>query len=210
MSIRELKQNDEQNPHKIRFDSTMEILNEAENKKMVDKNFHFFILEECHPVIKEKKSKQNAVVLKPVLDCEHVSIYDPETKLYKFPTVQLISNALQRMENGAINLLDKVLVLEVHETFFETKKKGEEQVQKERFYCRTKLNLIDGLKFAKDSAYMLYLTDDKKKIKGKLYLDKFSIKSHNSFMDLYMKHSINIVPVIGVDFSLANLTLDES
>mmetsp|Transcript_19177 Transcript_19177/g.29368 ORF Transcript_19177/g.29368 Transcript_19177/m.29368 type:complete len:170 (+) Transcript_19177:1235-1744(+) len=29
-------------------------------------------------------------------------------------------------------------------------------------------------------------------------------------MDLYMKHSINLVPVLGVDFSLANLTLDET
>jgi hypothetical protein len=56
---------------------------------------------------------------------------------------------------------------------------------------------------------MLYLYDEKKKIKGKLYLENFSIKSHNSFIDLYMKHSINIVPVVGVDFSLANLTLDE-
>jgi hypothetical protein len=29
-------------------------------------------------------------------------------------------------------------------------------------------------------------------------------------MDLYMKNSLNIVPVVGVDFSLANLTFDES
>ena len=29
-------------------------------------------------------------------------------------------------------------------------------------------------------------------------------------MDLYIKNSINIVPIIGVDFSLANLSLDGS
>lgn len=29
-------------------------------------------------------------------------------------------------------------------------------------------------------------------------------------MDLYIKNGINIIPVIGVDYSLANLTFDES
>jgi hypothetical protein len=126
----------------------MEILNPAENKKMADKNFHFFIVEECPP---PKGVKSKAPVLKPVLDCEDVSVYSEETHLHTFPSLQLLSTALQRMESGAINLLDKVLILEIHETYFEQpkgKKKGEEPVQKERFFCKTKLALIDGLKYA--------------------------------------------------------------
>ena len=57
---------------------------------------------------------------------------------------------------------------------------------------------------------MLYLQDDKKRVKAKLYIQSFTIKSHYSFIDLYMKKSINIVPIIGIDFSLANLTFDEN
>jgi hypothetical protein len=57
---------------------------------------------------------------------------------------------------------------------------------------------------------MLYLQDDKKRVKAKLFIQSFQIKSHYSFIDLYMKKSINIVPIIGIDFSLANLTFDEN
>jgi hypothetical protein len=56
---------------------------------------------------------------------------------------------------------------------------------------------------------MLHLTDAKNKPFGKLYLDNFSIKSHYSFMDLYSKHGINIVPIVAVDYSLANLTFNQ-
>ena len=70
---------------------------------------------------------------------------------------------------------------------------------------------MDAIKYAKSSVYMLYLTDkNNKKVKGKFYLQNFSIKSHYSFIDLYIKNSLNIVPIIAVDFSLANLTFDES
>jgi hypothetical protein len=70
------------------------------------------------------------------------------------------------------------------------------------------MDVIDAIKYAKSGVYMRYLVDEKKRVKGKLYIQNFSIKSHYSFMDLYIKNSINIVPIIGVDFSLANLSLD--
>jgi len=57
---------------------------------------------------------------------------------------------------------------------------------------------------------MIYLQDEKKRVKGKFYLEAFSIKSHYSFIDLYITNNLNIVPVVAVDFSLANLTFDES
>lgn len=52
---------------------------------------------------------------------------------------------------------------------------------------------------------MCYLFDSKKRAAGKLFIQNFSVNSHYSFIDLYIKKSLNIVPIIAVDFSLANL-----
>lgn len=57
---------------------------------------------------------------------------------------------------------------------------------------------------------MLYLQDEKNRVKAKLYLSNFTIKTHYSFLDLYFKNKLNIVQIVGVDFSLANLTFDET
>ncbi len=40
----------------------------------------------------------------------------------------------------------------------------------ERFIARSKLTILDCIKYAKTGIYMLYLQDDKKRVKGKLYL----------------------------------------
>jgi hypothetical protein len=77
-------------------------------------------------------------------------------------------------------------VIEVHETYFDRAKKTNEPVQMERFFARAKMSILDCLKYAKSGVYMLYLQDDKKRVKGKLYLSNFSIKSHYTFMDLYI------------------------
>jgi hypothetical protein len=85
------------------------------------------------------------------------------------------------------SILERNLVIEVHETYFEkSKRKDDPPVQMERFIARSKLTILDCIKYAKTGIYMLYLQDDKKRVKGKLYLSNFSIKSHYSFMDLYI------------------------
>lgn len=75
---------------------------------------------------------------------------------------------------------------------------------------KTSFTILDAIKYAHSGTYVLFLEDEKKKIKAKLFMDNFSIRQHYTFMDLYMKKSINIVPVMAVDFSLANLTFDEN
>jgi len=75
---------------------------------------------------------------------------------------------------------------------------------------RAKFSILDAIKYAQEAVYMIYLLDNKKRVKGKFYVQKFSLKSHYSFVDLYITNSLNIVPIIAVDFSLANLTFDES
>lgn len=109
------------------------------------------------------------------------------------------------------SLISRTLIIDIYETYFEKpkKKKNEgdpESIQKEKFHGRAKLLILDALKFSKTAVFMLYLYDEKNKIKGKIYIQNFSIKCHYSFLDLYIKNSLNIIPVIGVDYSLANLT----
>ena len=41
---------------------------------------------------------------------------------------------------------------------------------------RTSFTIIDAIKYAISGAYCLYLEDDKKKVKAKLFLENFSIR----------------------------------
>jgi len=84
-----------------------------------------------------------------------------------------MSSALENLSDRS--LISRTLVIDIYETYFETpkKKKGEsegEPIQRERFHGRSKICILDALKFAKTSVYMVYLQDEKNKIKGKIYL----------------------------------------
>ena len=37
-----------------------------------------------------------------------------------------------------------------------------------------------------------------------------SLRNFYTFLDLHVKNGLNLVPIVAVDFSLANLTFDES
>lgn len=50
----------------------------------------------------------------------------------------------------------------------------------------------------------------KSSIKGQLFIKNSSLRKYYSFLDLHIKNGLNIVPVVAVDFSLANLTFDEN
>jgi hypothetical protein len=70
MSIRELKQNDHQHPHKVRFDTQMEIMNPKEVSKLINKNLHLFLYEDV-PVADPKQKIKS--MMRPVMDCEDVA-----------------------------------------------------------------------------------------------------------------------------------------
>ena len=74
----------------------------------------------------------------------------------------------------------------------------------------TSFSIKDAIHNAKEGTFLLHLMDQKNKPKGRLYLNNLNIKSVFSFCDLYTKMSMNIVQIIAVDFSLANLTFDET
>ena len=57
---------------------------------------------------------------------------------------------------------------------------------------------------------MLEVIDEKKKVKGILKLKNCSLRKFYTFLDLHIKNGLNLVPIVAVDFSLANLTFDEN
>lgn len=57
---------------------------------------------------------------------------------------------------------------------------------------------------------LLPVLNEKGKQKGMLKLKNCTVKNFYTFLDLYVRNSLKLVPVIAVDFSLANLTFDES
>jgi hypothetical protein len=54
------------------------------------------------------------------------------------------------------------------------------------------------------------LLEDGKKKKGDLILRNCSLRNFYTFLDLHIKNALNLVPIIAVDYSLANLTFDEN
>jgi len=100
MSIKE-KKNSNKNPHKLKFGSQMEFLNNSEVKKMKDKNLHLFIFEEIEivsstPVKGEKSSSQGIIYsYRPLLDCSDLAVFDETDKTHKFPGVSLMSSLLE-------------------------------------------------------------------------------------------------------------------
>ena len=65
--------------------------------------------------------------------------------------------------------------------------------------------------FAKDSNKRLSqfnVIDDKNKVKGVLKLENATLRNFYTFIDLHVKNNLNLIPIIAIDFSLANLTFD--
>jgi Copine len=54
------------------------------------------------------------------------------------------------------------------------------------------------------------LHDEKGKSKGVIDLKNCSLRNFHTFLDLHLKNGLNLVPIIAVDYSLANLTFDEA
>jgi hypothetical protein len=48
------------------------------------------------------------------------------------------------------------------------------------------------------------------RMRGEIHFRNASLRNFHTFIDLHVKNGLNVVPIIGVDFSLANLTFDEN
>jgi hypothetical protein len=61
----------------------------------------------------------------------------------------------------------------------------------------------------KEKKITLFILDEKNRYKGKFEVNNCSAKRYYTFFDLVFKNQLNIVPIIGVDFSMANLTFND-
>lgn len=78
---------------------------------------------------------------------------------------------------------------------------------------RTEFKLRDALTKAKapNGKIKLFLWSvDKKSNKGILEVSNFMARRFYTFFDQIFRNKLNIVPVVGVDFSLSNLTMDDN
>jgi len=85
---------------------------------------------------------------------------------------------------------------------------------KERVSGESVLALKDMINLGRTQELGYTLFEEGKKTKGskrgQLLIRNCSLRKFFTFFDLYSKNGLNLVPVVAVDFSLANLTFDEN
>lgn len=76
---------------------------------------------------------------------------------------------------------------------------------------KTQFLLRDALKNEdeKGRKMTLFILDEKNRYKGKFEVGNCSARRYYTFFDLVFRNQLNIVPIIGVDFSMANLTFND-
>ena len=89
-------------------------------------------------------------------------------------------------------------------------RKTDKVLPKTREIGEVKFKVRDILENARTQVLKLPLADGDNKSKGQIMLSNCSLRNSFSFIDLVFKNNINLVPVVAVDFSLANLTFDEN
>lgn len=75
--------------------------------------------------------------------------------------------------------------------------------------CKTQFALKDAF-LRSSNVLQLFLLDKSNKLKGSLDVKHFKAVRCCTFFDLIFKNRLNIVPIVGVDFSMANLTMDDN
>ena len=93
----------------------------------------------------------------------------------------------------------KSLVLEIMEV---------DKKKKHKFVGKTQFMMRDALRKGHTSRYQLFILDEKSNFKGSIEILNCSARRHYSYFDLLLKSQLNIVPIVSIDFSLANLTFD--
>lgn len=135
---------------------------------------------------------------KLVKDCPVIN-YDPVKNQYKFPVLQFKSD---RLADGLIK--SKFICIELR-SFEENKKKKELKSKELISTCTFSLGDFIG---ESNSLLQYTLVDTKKKDHGALSISNYCISDYFSFLDLVIQSNLQLVPIIAVDFSLANLTFD--
>ena len=56
----------------------------------------------------------------------------------------------------------------------------------------------------------LFILNEKNKYIGKINICNFTARRYYTFFDLVFKNQLNLVPIVAVDFSMANLKMDDA
>jgi hypothetical protein len=98
----------------------------------------------------------------------------------------------------------KTLVIEILET-------DKKDAKKVKIVGKTQFLLRDALAKSDDSKgkVTLFILDEKNRYKGKFEVGNCTARRYYTFFDLVFRNQLNIVPIIGVDFSMANLTFND-
>lgn len=131
--------------------------------------------------------------------------FDDVSSTYRFPLVQFTSEILD--EGPVIN---KTLIVQVMEKYTEVVKKTKEFVKKERAVGEVSIKMREALEKARTNSMSYEVKDENGKVVGVLEMKDCSLRNFHTFLDLHIKNGLNLVPIVAVDFSLANLTFDEN
>jgi hypothetical protein len=74
----------------------------------------------------------------------------------------------------------------------------------------TQFVMRDALKHGNTSQMALFLLDTNMKCIGKTYLTNCAARRFYTFFDLRIRNKLNIIPILAIDYSLANLTFEEA
>ncbi len=80
---------------------------------------------------------------------------------------------------------------------------------KSKVVSKTSFLLKDALTRGYHKKLKLLLLDEKKQLKGNVELSQVTARRHYTFFDLVFRNQLNIVPILGIDFSMANLTMND-
>jgi hypothetical protein len=112
------------------------------------------------------------------------------------------------LEDGPI--LNKSFIIQILESYEEQNKKTKEITKKQRVFGQSMVKMRTMLDRATTQILRLNLRGDGNKSVGVLELRNSSLRNFHTFIDLHVKNALNLVPIVAVDFSLANLTFDEN
>jgi hypothetical protein len=150
---------------------------------------------------KKLRLRLNEIILgktNPMIVQTEDGIYNPNTKAFNFPRFEFTSD----MSLSSTPVPNKNFILEVLEI-------DPKKPDKPKQFGRTQFLLRDALRRGATGKISLFILDEKNNYKGKFEISNCSARRFYTFFDLQLRNQLNIVPIIGVDFSLANLTFDD-
>jgi hypothetical protein len=98
--------------------------------------------------------------------------------------------------------------------YTEKNKKTKELEDKQRFWGESVVSLKDLITQSVhgELGYTLYEEGkmSKSAARGTLVIGRCQVRKFYSFIELHVKNGLNIVPIVAIDYSLANLTFEEN